>query len=50
MSPTYAEYCVDLQVINSMLAANRKALFFKGITISPAEWQAVELVNKLLKV
>lgn len=33
-----------------MLAADRKAAFFKGVTISPAEWHAVELVNKVLKV
>lgn len=33
-----------------MLAADRKACFFKGVTISPVEWHAVELVNKLLKV
>lgn len=33
-----------------MLAADRKAQFFKGVTISPAEWNAVELVNKVLKV
>jgi hypothetical protein len=33
-----------------MLAADRKACFFKGVTISPAEWHAVELVNKVLKV
>ncbi|EGG08935.1 uncharacterized protein MELLADRAFT_55488 [Melampsora larici-populina 98AG31] len=32
-----------------MLAANCKALFFKGVTISPAEWHVVELVNKVLK-
>jgi hypothetical protein len=33
-----------------MLSADRKAQFFKGVTISPAEWHAVELVNKVLKV
>jgi hypothetical protein len=33
-----------------MLAADRKACFFKGVTISPAEWHAVELTNKVLKV
>lgn len=33
-----------------MLAADRKACFFKGVTISPAEWHAVEMVNKVLKV
>lgn len=41
--------CEAHEVINSMLAADRKACFFKGVTISPAEWHAVELVNKLLK-
>lgn len=43
-------YCLSLQVINSILAANRKAFFFKGVPISAAEWYAVELLNKLLKV
>lgn len=33
-----------------MLAADRKACFFKGVTISPAEWHAVEMTNKILKV
>lgn len=33
-----------------MIAADRKASFFKGVTISASEWHAVELVNKVLKV
>lgn len=33
-----------------MISADRKACFFKGVMISASEWNAVELVNKVLKV
>lgn len=49
--PCTNSYCIDLlQIINAMIAADRRACFFKGVTISPSEWHSVELVNNVLKV